>query len=303
LPRITVIFLCLFLYTYIRVGDQVEYIHFKSERNLFIFCEHLYQWKKKIHLYWQHSMRNSMKVQLNEDLYDSKFLSHILAEMYIADELELVLEVTIQSSYMIDQASDLKKIIEESLHLFDEPYFYRKLFGKSFQSYLKELLYIRLERDKELIYEHVIYDVSVTLKEKCIEIIGYAIDDIQFQKEHDAYIERLRRFLKKVEVYSRLIHIYFAKDGIYYYDETGQAITLDDIAQLKEKYPLYLFNLDEHEEVISSLLVLSPQEIILYGEEAYGEELSLVKDIFQERAIVLPSYMFPFKENKLHKHE
>src|SRR5699024_11856122 len=117
----------------------------------------------------------------------------------------------IQSSYMIDQASDLKKIIEESLHLFDEPYFYRKLFGKSFQSYLKELLYIRLERDKELIYEHVIYDVSVTLKEKCIEIIGYAIDDIQFQKEHDDYINSLIHLLNKVEVYSRLYHITYAK--------------------------------------------------------------------------------------------
>src|SRR5699024_7313935 len=146
-------------------------------------CEHLYQWKKKIHLSWQPSMRNSMKVQLNEDLYDSKSLSHILAEMYMAHELERVLEVTIQSSYMIDQASDLKKIIEESLHLFDEPYFYRKLFGKPFQSFLKEQLSMRLEKDKELIYEHVIYDVSVRLKEKCIEIIGYAIDDIQFQKE------------------------------------------------------------------------------------------------------------------------
>src|SRR5699024_11893152 len=107
-------------------------------------------------------------------------------------------------------------------------------------------------------------------------IIGYGIDDIQFQKEHDAYIDRLRRFFKKVEVYSRLIHIYFAKDGIYYYDETGQAITLDDIAQFKDKYPLYLFNLDEHEEVISSLLVLSPQEIILYGVEVYGVYMYLV---------------------------
>ncbi|MBO8156441.1 MAG: hypothetical protein H0Z32_08285 [Bacillaceae bacterium] len=126
-----------------------------------------------------------------------------------------------------------------------------------------------------------------------VELTGYAIEEWKRESEYQEFIHCLRNEVRKHESRCEKVIVY-SDYRFTYYNSNGVPYTRQEIQELQNKEPLYLFGYQTIDPNLSPLLALKPKRIQIYTDRPEDPMVQKVVSIFQERVQVLPGEKFPY---------
>lgn len=194
---------------------------------------------------------------------------------------------------------------EEALHinewvhwlLQDSSFIKNQFYKTSLFDYLSSSLLLQFEK-LPIINEYIDYDTFILFQlksfhEQLIDVVGYAIDEIKREEEHQQFIQKVRNYISLHEPKCEKLHILQA-NPFQFYSQWGEKYSDTYLQTLMKKEPLYLFGLDESELNLSPILTLLPKQIIIYGTNpSEGKVITLI-NLYQERITFVHKNQFPF---------
>lgn len=279
--------------------DRVKwmvYLYFKEEVDLFYFCERLFRRQSVIDVKWEKTLQHYYKLRLDSSSLPETALPTCLTDVYIHHYLHLVYVDIIRHVYMVEADATVEHILQLVEQVSGDDYFLQKIFPKhrSVRQTIYQLIRQYVEGEEKVYFDAMIRFHFWAFEEKCVRLVGYAVDEWKREEEHQLYIEHLRTFVKHRPTKRRRIHVLTDGGGAMFYEEDGTRLSRVDLERLMEQYPLYVVGLDEREHIISPIITLAPEQILLYAEDTVEGPIQTIMDVFQERVSHLPMNMFPF---------
>ncbi|MDQ0160208.1 sporulation protein YtxC [Alkalibacillus salilacus] len=164
---------------------------------------------------------------------------------------------------------------------------------KGLHSQLSESLYERLVRyvgchsprnlDMALLYEHLFIDFS-----DWDEVVGYAIDEWQYELFFQERMHQLRQFVQFKEPQIKRVDVYDGKE-LMFYDQAGRSLTPPAQPQMMDGMMV--------SPLTQALLNLVPEKATIYSDSGGTHELFQVMNVFEERIELCSLDEFPHKMN------
>ncbi|MET3682610.1 hypothetical protein ABID56_000691 [Alkalibacillus flavidus] len=123
-----------------------------------------------------------------------------------------------------------------------------------------------------------------------VDVVGYAIDEWQFEMQFQDQMERLRQWIDQSRSLYRRIDVYDA-DVLLFFDDTGKRIDQPTERVITD----YLII----PSLTNGLLSLRPELINIFTNYRKTHALYQVKNLFQERATIFEEHEFPHEINNL----
>jgi len=240
--------------------------------------------------------RQNCVLHLNE-LADEQLLRYFI-DVYLMYRLESRIQAIVAETYYYTEQEDIDHIVAWTISLLEEESFNEQYFKKpSLEQYLYSLTSEQL-RQLSPTRSHVYFDTFVLFQLKSFheqlgDIVGYAIDEMKREEEHQHFLERARNFVQKQTPQTPLLHIINEGD-FHFYNQFGKYIRPTTLSKRMQHAPLYLFGLDESELTVAPVLALMPRNIEIYGKEVNDSKIISLMKIFEERVQFYPLSQFPF---------
>lgn len=270
------------MYIYFRL--QNEFLYFKSlvTRDCLIVKE-----MKK---------RHNCVLHLNE-LADEQLLRYFI-DVYLMYRLESRIQDIVAETYYYTNQEDIDHIVAWTISLLEDESFNEQYFKTSS---LAQFLY--LMTSEQLMHlpstrSHIYFDSFVlfqlkTFHNQLSDIVGYAIDEMKREEEHQHFLEMARTFVQNQAPQTPLLHI-INEGSFHFYNQFGKYIRPTTLSRCMKQTPLYLFGLDESELTVAPVLALMPRKIEIYGREVNDSKIITLMKIFEERVQLYPFSQFPF---------
>lgn len=206
---------------------------------------------------------------------------------YIQDILKKKFHYSNQEE--IENITDITNAILEK----DDLYYEEKIHQHQLRDTLMAIFLLHLN-EEEIHYDSIIHFRLHHYVDELTELIGFAIDEFKREEDYQAYVHTLREFVRKREPIYEIIHV-VQTNPLHFYRNNGSSIQKEELAKLKDNFPLYMLGLPEDEWFITPLIVLSPSKIYMYGDDPTEPHTHSIMNIFQERIEYLPFEYFPFQ--------
>ncbi|MGP4041627.1 putative sporulation protein YtxC [Gracilibacillus sp. D59] len=125
------------------------------------------------------------------------------------------------------------------------------------------------------------------------EMVGLAIDEFKREEEYQDFIHSIREFVRRKSPEEEVVHV-LQGERFQIFRDNGELYTIEDLQQVKSRFPLFIFGLEQEEWDISPLIMLAPNHIHMYGEDQTESRTHTIMTIFQERCSFYPTDYFPF---------
>ncbi|WP_226656393.1 putative sporulation protein YtxC [Pseudalkalibacillus hwajinpoensis] len=121
------------------------------------------------------------------------------------------------------------------------------------------------------------------------ELIGEAIDEYKLEQEYQNFVEALRQLLKARETVQEKVVVVFDR-SYSLYDLNGKK--LNGLYEPLDHIPNGLSLEDIDPEILLPLLILAPNKIYLYTEDAEEGLAQTIRNVFEERLCFFPLQLF-----------
>lgn len=266
-----------------RLRDEYDYFRQLIKHKNIILNE-----RKKKHGYVVHVHKIS----------DEQLVSYFV-NVYITYHFQQRVEKIISEQYFYKNKEEIEQVVQWTNWLLQESTFMKQQFNEqSLITYLSKLL-LKQFRTIRITDDYIHYDTFVLFQfkpfhQELIYIIGYAIDEMKREEEHQHYIQSIRHYIINNSPKCSIVHI-LQGEVLQFFSSSGQEYTYEQLRALIEKEPLYIFGLDKNETNIASAIALLPRRLYIYGDHPYEAKVIGLLNIFQERACFLSKERFPFK--------
>ncbi|MHC0037406.1 putative sporulation protein YtxC [Pseudoneobacillus sp. C159] len=128
-------------------------------------------------------------------------------------------------------------------------------------------------------------------QEKLLNFVEISLDEYKMEQEYQVFIQTLREFLRgRPEKMTRLSLVY--EDEPIFYNEKLEEMKRSEVARMIDRkllsnHPIYVDSV-----TIAPLLSMAPREIFLYTADVEEPVIRTIKNIFEERVILLPLEQF-----------
>lgn len=276
-------------------------IYFSSDQEVICFCEHLFSYNKNIELHWKTTEDWGNHLQLTNEKFSSRMVSSIakaMVNVFFSYRFTQVTADVIKRKFYYSNQDEIDRIVELTYWILSEE---DGNGSKKQTSHLKSTYEVKLKRlFTEILKENdaVHYDSVVkfqlnSFKEKLLYVIGLAIDEFKREEDHQAFIDMLRKFTTKKSVVIPEVHILQGKQFSFFKSD-GKQFTNMELRVMLHKEPLYIVGLDIDELNLAPLIAMSPEKIIIYGDNPSEPKTLTIINIFQERVVFKPINEFPF---------
>ncbi|WP_286171947.1 sporulation protein YtxC [Gracilibacillus phocaeensis] len=211
-------------------------------------------------------------------------------------EMNMIQQI-LRKKYYFSLEEEIERITLIAISLLDkeETFYEERVHQHELRDTLTALFQLQLNR------EIISFDSIVQFRlhpyfEQLTELVGLAIDEFKREEDHQAFIQSIREFISKKPPEVEAVHVLQGKQFQIYRD-SGELYTTSDFKKLQSLFPLFIFGLEQEEWNISPLIMLSPQQIFIYGEDPLEPKTHTMMNIFQERCSFHDSCYFPFYPN------
>ncbi|MGM8215566.1 sporulation protein YtxC [Bacillaceae bacterium W0354] len=164
----------------------------------------------------------------------------------------------------------------------------------SFSLYERLIYYLYEHQLQATIDMDHLYDELFVKEESWQEIVGYGIEEWQFELSFQEKMYEMRQYVfqKEAQLPRIVIHL---DDNISFYYEDGQIIREDVLKQYQNTSTAPPFEQYEHSFLVSTLLSIAPERIDVYASNDHMHTLYWLLNIFQEKMNLYPETQFPYK--------
>lgn len=125
-----------------------------------------------------------------------------------------------------------------------------------------------------------------------------AIDEYKLEQEYQSFIHQLRNLLTTTEPKMEELHLLYQYQ-FDFYDKTFKLIPKSQLIKYMNRthFNNYSYYIDS--VVLAPLVSISPKKLYLYTDNAEHQLVETIKNIFEERVVVLPFHYFGQNKSKI----
>ncbi|WP_169864827.1 putative sporulation protein YtxC [Sutcliffiella halmapala] len=125
-----------------------------------------------------------------------------------------------------------------------------------------------------------------------------AIDEYKLEQEYQTFIYQLRDLLSSTESKLKEVHLVYQYQ-FDFYDETHKHIHKNQLIKYMNRthFNNYAYYIDS--VVLAPLVSIAPEKLYLYTDNIDHQLVETIRNIFDERAVILPYRYFGLKKSKI----
>lgn len=236
-------------------------------------------------------------LQIKMNIPKEQLFTYVVS-VYITVQLPQEIERIAKKYYFYSDPTDLERIIEYTNWLLRDCPFMKKWFQhRSLFSYLYKRISDHFEKHSStslyIQFETFVLFQFKIFHHQLIDIVGFAIDEMKREEEYQAFVQKLRSYVRKSTPKRSTLHI-VQGDPFQFYSEDGIKLSRTYLRNEMKRAPLYLFGLDETEWNIAPVIALLPKQLYIYGVDEIDGKMMTLRSIFEERATFTSEKSFPF---------
>ncbi|TFB24992.1 hypothetical protein E3U55_00965 [Filobacillus milosensis] len=164
----------------------------------------------------------------------------------------------------------------------------------SFSLYERLIYYLYTHQTRGLVDMKHLYLSLFQNEEAWIEIVGYGIEEWQFELNFQDKMNDIREYVfkRKPKLPKVVVNI---KEDIRFFDSHGQPIREEVLKHFRRVSGTTVIEEYDQSKLVSTLLSIAPQQIDVYASNEHIHNLYWMMSIFQERMKLFPLEQFPFK--------
>ncbi|WP_058307137.1 putative sporulation protein YtxC [Gracilibacillus massiliensis] len=272
-------------------------VYFEQDTEANLFYQLLKQEKDK----WN-AVRKRVKrtlIQLNPVVEmdweeEKRHLAPLLSLVFIqCRELAMIRHI-LRKKYYFSNEDEIERItsIARSLLEKDETVYEDRIHQHELRDILTTIFTLQID-ESFVRFDSIIHFRLHHYVDQLTEMVGLAIDEFKREEEYQEFIHSIREFIKRKLPEEEVVHV--VQGGSFqFYRDNGVQYTMEDLKDLKARFPLFIFGLEKEEWDISPLIMLAPSRIYLYGEDQSETRTHTIMTIFQERCSFYATDYFPF---------
>ncbi|MEQ6389907.1 putative sporulation protein YtxC [Bacillaceae bacterium S4-13-58] len=273
-------------------------IYFERKEEVLLFCKILLEngCKDKIGIQQKRSHRIALEIEPSS--YPKKNIARVLARVFIQERERQWIREIIQDCYYFEDKEEVAHI-EEVCHSILKGQYEKNFFNhSSHEEYITSLFLERWQEERSFLFESFLRFRLQDYKKELIELVGVSIEDYKREQEYQTFIHSLRHFIGTQD--SKLNYVNFhIKEPELIYEKNGKLVDTMKLEEWVRNLPLYLFNVNEGDHLLASLLAMNPEKIEIFSDDPSEPKLLTVINIFQERVSILPASSFPFLKKNI----
>lgn len=125
-----------------------------------------------------------------------------------------------------------------------------------------------------------------------------AIDEYKLEQEYQTFIYQLRELLTSTESKIKEVHLVYQYQ-FDFYDDTHNHISKNQLIKYMNRthFNNYSYYIDS--VVLAPLVSIAPEKLYLYTDNVDHQLVQTIRNIFDERAVILPYHYFGLKKSKI----
>ncbi|GAE93010.1 hypothetical protein JCM21714_2040 [Gracilibacillus boraciitolerans JCM 21714] len=224
-----------------------------------------------------------------------RHLALLLSMVFIqCRELAMIRQI-LKKKYYFSNEDEIDRITSIAISLLekDEAIYEDRIHQHELRDILTTIF--TLQMDTEFVrFDSIVHFRLHHYIDQLTEMVGLAIDEFKREEEYQAFIDSIREFVKRKHPEEDVLHV-LQGPQFQIFREDGERYTIKDLQDLKAKFPLFIFGLENEEWDISPpLIMLAPNHIHMYGEDLSEARTHTIMTIFQERFSFYSKEFFPF---------
>lgn len=273
----------------------MKVIYFRNETEVIYFCEILYRKQDEISIQWKKDKYWGNELRIHNDDVTSDTVISCFAKIFKQYRLNKIIKQITREKFLYREKEEIERICLLTNWVLKEKHFRRRLFGNDgyLEDYVCSVLQKSVDSDHPIHFDSLITFCIQPLSERLKEAVGYGIDEMKREEEHQNFVQSIREFIKRRKAKTDELHIVQGED-FSFYKANGEKYSLFELKTIMYNEPLYIVGLDENEINLSPVIALSPKKIYLYGDHPAEAKTLTIINIFQERVAFYPKERFPF---------
>ncbi len=272
-------------------------VFFEHDKETISFCEHLFQYNKRIELYWRTHEEWGNHLQLDYENAGSitETAAQSMVDVFVIHRLADMIHDIIKNDYYYSNMEEIDRIADIALWLFygedKDSRHVRK--DKDPSQLLKSIIIGNLENADMIHFDSIVNFQMKIFKDQLVHLVGLAIDEFKREEDHQAFIDSLREFIVTRTCTYSTVHV-LQGNPFTFFKPDGKRFTRMELRLLMHNEPLYMVGLDEEELNLAPLVAMAPKKITIYGDHPSEPKTLTVINVFQEKADFKPYSSFPF---------
>ncbi|MDX8046677.1 sporulation protein YtxC [Gracilibacillus sp. S3-1-1] len=241
--------------------------------------------------------KNLVQLEPNIDMtWDEvkECVAPLLSRLFIQCREPLMIQQILKKKYHFSNKEEIERItsIAKSLLEKDESIYEDRIHQHELRDTLTMIFSLQIDT-AYIQFDSIVHFRIHHYMDQLTEMVGLAIDEFKREEEYQDFIHSIREFIKRKNPVVDELHV-IQGETFQIYRENGELYTIDDLRKVKERFPLFIFGLEQEEWDISPLIMLAPNHIFMYGEDQTESRTHTILTIFQERCSFYPMDYFPF---------
>lgn len=259
------------------------------------FCEMLYRIQGEICVQWKRDEHWGNELRIQDQKVTLDLVISCLVKVLMFYRLNKMIKQITREKYFYTDKEEIERICLLTNWIVTEKHYQEQLFNEHFslEKYLFNTLRQNIEDAFPIHFDSLITFCTQPLQKKLKEAVGYGIDEMKREEEHQSFVQSIRDFIKRRKSKSNELHI-VQGENFTFYKPTGEQYSYLELKTLMYNEPLYILGLDANEMNLSPIITLLPKKIYIYGDHPAEAKTSTILNIFQERVTFLPKESFPF---------
>ncbi|WP_228275607.1 putative sporulation protein YtxC [Gracilibacillus oryzae] len=223
-----------------------------------------------------------------------KKLSQLLSSVYIKHREYQAIQTILEKTYRFTNPEEKERItsLAKSLIEKDEDIYEHRIHQHELHDILQAIFLLHTE--KEMVrFDSIVHFRFHHYLEQLTELVGLAIDEFKREEDYQSFIHSVREFIARKQPEVDVIYV-LEGNQYHFFREDGTPYKTAELNEVMERFPLYIFGLQENEWNISPLIMLAPNHVYMFGNDPSETRLTTVINIFQENCTFFPIEEFPF---------
>ncbi|MFC2948618.1 putative sporulation protein YtxC [Virgibacillus sediminis] len=275
-------------------------VYFEADKEVICFCEQLFNYNKKIELFWKTHKDWGNHLQFEEQLPAHELneaIAHAMVEVFIAHRLNQSIRTIIEEVFYFTNAEEIERILDLTVWLVageDEDCQFLRA-DIDLRQLLLSIFLTHIQDARSIHFDSLVKFRINSFRGHLIQYVGLAIDEFKREEEHQEFVESLRKYVTRKESGMELIHV-LQGETFSFFKENGKRLSRMELRNIMQKEPLFLVGLNMEEWNLSPLVAMAPKKIKIYGEDPSEPKTLTVINVFQEKVEFEPVDFFPFPQ-------
>src|SRR5690625_2212805 len=201
-----------------RMWYDLKVIYFRFEKEVIYFCEMLYRLQEEINVQWKKDKYCKNELRIHDQKVSLELVIDCIVQVFMYYLLNQMNKQIVQDKYFYTDTEEIERICALTNWIIREKHYRSTLFPNDYS--LTKYVFSLIQQNVEDTYP-IHFDSLVTFcmhpLSKCLqEAVGYGIDEMKREEDHQSFIQSVREFMKRKKPKTEDLHIIQGETFAFY---------------------------------------------------------------------------------------